>query len=245
MASTYKPLITLERSVIPAADVPISRYYPLVRAVAGVKGIQAIKIGFQVGLKGLSTAVEQTKNIAGEDFKVIYDHQKAATDIPDTGKNFAEVMADAGVDAAILFPQAGPKTQEAWTKALQEKGIRVIVGGEMTHPGYLDNDGGYLKDTTPLLIFERAVEMGVTDFVVPGNKVESVQLYRGFFDAKLGEGNYAFYAPGFITQGGDLSETGKVAGRRVHGIIGRALTEAGNEDAIHEAAFQLTAQIAG
>ncbi len=48
------------------------------------------------------------------DKPIIYDHQKAGTDIPDTGRNFARVVKKAGVDTVIFFPQAGPETARAW-----------------------------------------------------------------------------------------------------------------------------------
>ena len=48
------------------------------------------------------------------------------------------------------------------------------------------------------------------------------------FDQELGPGNYALWAPGFVTQGGDLSATGQVAGPNFHAIVGSGIYEAGN-----------------
>lgn len=240
-----EPLIKIPRSVVPAADVSLDNYPGFLTAISGVPGIGSVKLGFSIGLTlGLPMAVEMAKSTLGQDCIVIYDHQKAGTDIPDTGKVFANVMAEAKVDAAIIFPQAGPVTQEEWTKELQEKGIRVIVGGEMTHKGYLAKDGGYIRDEAPFLIYQRAMKLGVVDFVVPGNKAEAVQNYRQSFDEELGSGNYALYAPGFITQGGDISDIGKVAGERWHAIVGRAIAEAGSVEAMKEASRRVTSQIA-
>jgi orotidine-5'-phosphate decarboxylase len=222
-------LIHAQRSLIVAADVRADRFHDLVRDVSTVPEVGAIKIGFQVAFGGLKRAVytvRDVNSIQDADIKIIYDHQKAGNDIPDTGTNFAREMADAGVDAAILFPFTGPKTQEAWTRALQEEEVGVIVGADMTHEGFRRREGGVMADGDMYEIFERAIERGVTDFVVPGNRPDSVRRYREFFDRELGEGNFDLYAPGFISQGGDISAAGEKAGRLWHAIIGRAITEA-------------------
>lgn len=237
-----RTLVRADKSVIVAADVSIKQYPDLLSAVAGVPGIGGVKIGFRIGLTGLDQAVAMTRKIAG-DLAVIYDHQKAGTDIPDTGKVFAEIMGESGVDAAILFPHSGPATQEAWTRALQETGVTVIVGGEMTHPQYLESDGGYIHDGAPKKIYSLAANIGVRDFVVPGNKPDSVQYYREILEDILGKESFTLYAPGFITQGGDVSKTGEVAGKRWHAIVGSAIYKAGDIEAMRVAAENVTAQI--
>src|SRR3989338_4455899 len=105
-------LISADRSVIPAADVSADQYPELLKSVAGIPGIEAIKIGFALGYR---LSLPRTVYLAHElGLKVIQDHQKAGTDIPDTGKEYAAVCREAGVDAAIVFPQSGPVTGEAW-----------------------------------------------------------------------------------------------------------------------------------
>ena len=102
---------------------------------------------------------------------IIYDHQKAGTDIPDMGAKFMEACK--GFDAVILFPQAGPDTEKAWIKAAQDAKMHVIIGGEMTHSGYLNETGGFLENNAPARIYEIAASMGVSEFVVPGNTDKS------------------------------------------------------------------------
>ena len=143
---------------------------------------------------------------------IIYDHQKGATDIPKMGEEFALAVREGGADAAILFSLAGPVVAEKWIMACQKEELGVIVGGHMTHEKFLESDGGYIMDMAPFSIYTVAAEMGVTKFVVPGNKPKHVGLYRGHL---LGGGvdieKLELFAPGFVTQGGDISETGIMA----------------------------------
>ncbi len=229
-------IIKLKRSVIPACDVSsLESLETLVRETFDVKGIGGYKIGFEIVIPfGMKSVIETVRKYT--DLPIIYDHQKAGTDIPDMGKKF--VKACERVDAVIIFPQAGPETERKWIEALKEKGIGVIVGGEMTHPGYLEKDGGFILDNAPKKIYEIAISFGIKDFVVPGNKPESIMEYRRFFE-KRGI-KPIFYYPGLITQGGDLTESAKAAGENWHAIIGRALYQSEN---IRKKAGELVSKI--
>lgn len=156
------------------------------------------------------------------------------------------MLAEADVQAAILFPFAGPATQKAWTEACQsigahqDEGINVLIGGHMTHDKFLASEGGYIADDAPERIYRLAAEMGIRDFVVPGNKVEFVTKYRELLESILGEGQFCLYAPGFVSQGGDISETGRAAGRKWHAIVGSAIYKAEDPTA---AAQKMVSQI--
>jgi len=215
--------ISHERSVIVAADVEPQKYPDLVVATCKVDKIGGYKVGAALGLSmGLPRLVEQTREIAGDTW-MVYDHQKAGTDIPDTSKEILDVVAKSGVDAVILFPLSGPETAAKWIEVAQDKGLMVLVGGHMTHPKFLRSEGGYIDDNAPVEIYTLVAELGVRNFVVPGNKPEFVKKYKGLLDELLGEGQYTLYAPGFITQGGDIAETGQVAGKLWHAIVGGAI----------------------
>lgn len=231
-------IIKSERSIIPACDVDLELYERIVKETSDVEGIGAYKIGFELGLSyGLPQVVELTRKYNNK--PIIYDHQKAGTDIPDTGKNFARTMKNAGVDAVILFPQSGPETEKAWIEAAFEQGLGVIVGGLMTHKKYLRSEGGYLADDMIMEMYLKAVNLGVNDFVVPGNKPEKIEQIRTEL-LKNGFGDATFYAPGFVAQGGSISEAAKAAGSRWHAIVGRGLYQA--ED-IRKAALEYTSQL--
>lgn len=232
-------LITRDRSVIVAADVKPDQLSPLVQATSKVEGIGGYKVGIALGLGiGLPETVRRVKEYT--DLPVIYDHQKAGNDIPAMGTEFAEVCKSAGVDAVILFPFSSRRTEIDWIRAAQAQGLQVLVGGHMTQPEFLESEGGFIAEGAPDRIYTFAADNGVRDFVVPGNKVEYVQHYRELLESILGPDNFTLYAPGFITQKGEISEFAQVAGKRWHAIVGSAIYKATN---IHEAATLMTAQI--
>ncbi len=234
-----KRIIEADRSIIPACDVDsLDKLRSLVKATAGVDGIGGYKLGFTLALRyGLPECVKEIRALS--DKPLIYDHQKAGTDIPDTGKPFAQACAEAGVDAVILVPMSGPATQVAWTQAAQDAGLSVMVAGEMTHERFLQSDGGYLSNDAPSRILSLAARLGVADFVVPGTKPDKIAQYRTELEKTLGAGNFAFYSPGFVAQGGDLGEGAKAAGKRFHPIVGRAIYNAGGEAQMKTAAQAL------
>lgn len=149
-------------------------------------------------------------------------------------------VAKSKVDAVILFPFSSPVTQEEWTKAAIAVGLIPIVGGHMTHKQFLRSEGGYIANDAPERIYRSAAQQGVKDFVVPGNKLEFVSKYRDIIEKELGEGNFVLYAPGFISQGGDITETGQVVGNRFHAIVGSGIYK---QDDMHAAAIQVTSQL--
>lgn len=237
-------IIRLKRSVIVAADVPtISDLQDLTVAMNGVPGISGFKIGLTLAMNGLRTVTSTIKCLLGPHFPVIYDHQKAGNDIPAMGNPFARALASAGVDAAILFPFAGPVTQEAWTKACFDAGLHVIVGGVMTHEKFLVSEGGYIADEAVEQIYRTACRMGVTNFVVPGTKIEWVKKIRSWLVEELGEGNFILFAPGFVKQKGIISECGEAAGDEWHAIVGSGIYMKNGITAQREAAYELTEQI--
>ncbi|MBI5543246.1 MAG: orotidine 5'-phosphate decarboxylase [Deltaproteobacteria bacterium] len=205
--------------LIPALDCDLEKAIELVLKVDNVAGVYGYKVGFVLGLAhGLPKVVERIRKISKK--PVIYDHQKAATDIPDTGEAFARTLAAAGVDEAILFPQAGPETLTAWTRALQLERLKVIVGGVMTHPKYLASEGGFLADEGILSAYGQAAQLGVRAFVVPMTKPE---LVRGVAE-RLGAGDWEFYSPGLGAQGGSLAGFDFL--KRHYAIVGRSLLKA-------------------
>lgn len=216
-----KPIIKLKKSVIPSCDVgSLEELKKIVQATHSIEGIGAYKIGFQLVIPfGLNKVIEAVRSIS--DLPIIYDHQKAATDIPEMGEKF--VRACKGVDAVIYFPLTGPETEMAWIKAAQKAKMPVIVGGEMTHKGFLEGEYGFINDKAPMHIYEIAAQLKVADYVVPGNRPEKIMGYREFLESK--GINPIFYSPGLTAQGGRITEAAKAAGERWHAIIGRAIYE--------------------
>lgn len=228
----------LERSVIPACDVPsLQGFEELIKTTHVIQGIGAYKLGLQLTiLHGLPKLVEIARRYTT--LPLIYDHQKAGNDIPELGPKFAKSCRESGIDAIILFPFAGRATARNWIRACQDEALSVIVGGHMTQKEFLYSEGGFISDEAPLKIFEIAIQEGVTDFVVPGNKVEAVLTYRSFLEDSGVD--FSLYAPGFISQGGEISECGKVAGNKWHAIIGSGIYKAPD---MHQAAIKFTKQL--
>lgn len=217
------PIIATDRSIIPACDVDVDRYEEIVRETCDIPQVGGYKIGAVLALSvGLKTVVDVARSYT--DKPLIYDHQKAGTDIPETGTGFVEMLKEFGIDAMILFPLAGPHTQTAWIQSALEVGLPIIVGGHMTHESFLVSDGGYIADTAVEKIYSNSAFLRVTDYVVPGNKPDVIRQLRHVLTAAGIDP--VLYAPGFISQGGTISEAASAAGPRWHAIVGRALYEA-------------------
>jgi orotidine-5'-phosphate decarboxylase len=209
------------RKVIPALDVTdLGQLEALIKKIANADPIYGYKVGFSLGLTfGLPKVVEIIKTIS--DKPVIYDHQKAATDIPDTGKLFAKVMKESGIDEVILFPQAGPATLEGWVDGVKDQNLKVIVGGIMTHPKFVVSEGGFIRDEAVIEMYRLSHQMGVDSFVVPLTKPDATRnLYE---KAKLDD-NCIFYSPGYGKQGGQAADFRFLKTHYL--IIGRSLLQA-------------------
>jgi len=179
-------------SVILACDQPLADFRRLLKSC---QGIGSFKIGAALALEcGLKNIVTIIKSETGK--PVIYDHQKAGSDVPQTSERFMDVMKDSGVDSVILFPQAGPKTFQAWVAAAKARQLNVIAGGLMTHDGYVASDNGYIQDAAVIDIYSQAATMGVKSIVVPGNRPEQAKtickIYEDCADQKP-----ILYIPGY------------------------------------------------
>ena len=214
------PIIKIKKSIIPSCDVDsLEKLGKLVKATCSVRGVGAYKIGFELVIPfGMEKTVKTIRKITR--LPIIYDHQKAGTDIPEMGMKFMKVCKL--VDAVILFPQAGPETELAWIKAAQQAKMKLIVGGEMTHQAFLREAGGFIDDDAPKRIYEIAASMGVADFVIPGNKPEKAIEYVKIIKNKIK--NPVFYSPGLITQGGNITDFAANIDSW-HAIVGRAIYE--------------------
>jgi orotidine-5'-phosphate decarboxylase len=210
-------------SLIPACDVELDRFEEIVVKTTDLAEVGAYKIGAVLGLSvGLPTVVATARRHTNK--PLIYDHQKAGTEIPDTAKPFMKTLAGAGVDAVILFPFAGPTAERAWIEAAQEAGLDVIVGAHMTHSNFVENDNGYIPAKSIERIFRLAATVGVKHYVVPGNNPAAIAAIRMQLGADVPDP--VFYAPGFSSQGGEIAAAREAAARRWHAIVGRAIYEA-------------------
>ncbi|WP_287586261.1 orotidine 5'-phosphate decarboxylase / HUMPS family protein [Candidatus Borrarchaeum sp.] len=215
-------LFHLKYGIIPACDVKsLAELENLVELTADIEGIVGYKIGFSLGLShGLSAVVDKIKRHT--DLPIIYDHQKAGTDIPQMGELFARTCSESGVTGVIIFPQAGPVTEEAFIRALFNEGLTPLVGGEMTHQKYLDQDGGFIRNESIKKMYLYGAKNGVEYFIVPGNKPEKISGYVKLLKNEIPQP--MFCMPGIGRQGGDIKSAFEATeGLPAYGIIGRAI----------------------
>ena len=216
------------RGIIIAADVAtLSDLRALVTMAATAPDVVAIKIGFTLALRhGLPAAVNVVNEVphcmGRLPLPVIYDHQKAGTDIPQMGKPFCEACREAGAQAVIFFPQAGPKTLEGFVRAALECELVPVVGLVMSHAAYLQSEGGYITDDAPDSICRTAVSLGVTNYVLPATKPDLVTRFaKGPLNALKPA---TIMMPGIGSQEGSLSRAFEAAGdHRRFAIIGSAI----------------------
>ena len=215
-------LFDLDFGVIVACDVStLDSFISIVKETSSIKGIVGFKIGVTLaltyGLKQLTEVADSYNSLP-----VIYDHQKAGTDIPQMGQKFSDVCHHGGIKGVILFPQAGPKTEEAFIAAVFKNNMIPLVGGEMTHPGYLEKEKGYIRDNAPKDMYTLAVKNNVKYFIVPGNKPQVLKKYQKIISGLEGSARYCM--PGIGRQGGDIATAfTALSGSSAYAIIGSSI----------------------
>jgi len=231
-------IIRYDHSVVLACDVrSMKEFEHLIEKTCNVQRIGAYKIGSILTIRyGLPLLVQTARKFT--DLPIIYDHQKAMTDIADLGKDFMNVVKESGADAVIGFPQSGPVTEETWITASKNVGLKVIVGGEMTHPKYKRSEGGYIADESLDDIYLLGARLGVNNYVVPGNRAERVSHYKHLLKDV---NSLTFFAPGFVAQGGAITDVARAAEELSwHAIVGRAIYEAKD---VKKAAEEMVSQL--
>lgn len=230
MAEDYKVIKNSKRVVVACDVLSIGILKDVIRKTCDIDGVGGYKTSVALAEKySLSYLV---KTIREYTYKpVIHDPQKACNDIPKTQRDRVEVAKESGVSAIIGFPLAGPATQEAFINACKEFNLTPIMGGEMTHPRFKRSEGGYIADEALLEMYTLSARMGVVNFVGPGNKVDRLAYYYQNLEPIVKEVSGVlpiFYSPGFLTQGGNISDAVKVVGPDWYPIVGSAVLDAGD-----------------
>jgi len=215
-------LFEKEHGVMVACDVVSSgQFRELVKGTYHVEGIVGYKIGATLGL---SYGLKILTDIVGEycNLPVIYDHQKAGTDIPRMGEKFAEVCSNGGIKSMIIFPQAGPETEKAFIDAIVTHDMVPMVGGEMTHSAYLEKEGGFIKNNSPEEMYRIGAENEVEYFILPGNREQSMKRYNEFLSGIIPVPKYCM--PGIGRQGGEIEKAFSILdGRAAYAIVGSSI----------------------
>ncbi|MEM2901506.1 MAG: orotidine 5'-phosphate decarboxylase / HUMPS family protein [Candidatus Bathyarchaeia archaeon] len=200
----------------------------LVKALSDVGFIAGFKLGMYLTLKyGLNTTVETVKKWS--DKPLIYDHQKFGTDIPDIcGGDALKLIKDAGIEGLIVFPQSGVETLKSAVKGCQTYGLTPIIGGAMTHKGFLTSEGGYIEDEAPERIYRDAAKLGVDHFVLPGNRISFMREFTGKIISWISEPKILFPGVG-SGQGGSIKEAFQATLRASsYAILGRSIYQSPN-----------------
>jgi orotidine-5'-phosphate decarboxylase len=199
----------------------------LVKATHELDNVCGYKIGALCSLSlGMASVVAIIRSYTAK--QIIYDHQKAGNDIPDITRRLVALAADSGVTGFILFPFAGPQTLRAGIDEGRNRGLTMIVGAHMTHPSFSSDKGGFISLSGITRIFETAVDLGVKDFVLPGNQVDLAAKYADELTERVE--SPTFWAPGFGRQGGAIQEfaNGLGGAGRLVAIVGSSIYEAEN-----------------
>ncbi len=212
------------QGLIPSCDVSdLEDLANIVKDTSDLDFVQGYKVGMQLVVRyGVSTTVSRIRKHS--DLPIIYDHQKFGTDIPEVcAGNVLDTLREAGIDSVIIFPLSGSATLEAIVNACQAKRLVPMVGGEMTHRGYLVSEQGYLADDSPQRMYEDAAKLGVNYFILPGTRLESAKRYFSRLVASVRQPKFLF--PGLGSgQGGDLIEAMRLVQTNPgYAIIGRSI----------------------
>jgi orotidine-5'-phosphate decarboxylase len=217
-------LFRAPKGIIVACDVDdLATLATLVSQTTRLEFIVGYKVGMLLVVKfGIARVIDTIRNRSS--LTIIYDHQKFGTDIPELcSGRILKLLKEGGVDALIIFPLAGIETLKATVRACLRVGLVPIIGGEMTHKGYLESEGGYLADNGPIRIYGHAAVEGVRHYVVPGTKLRPIKRFIQVIESSVAEPEFLFPGVG-SGQGGDIAEAFKVVWpHKCYAIVGRGI----------------------
>lgn len=155
----------------------ISKLEAIVETTNDLEFVVGYKIGAELALssniKDIVATVKKYTNLP-----VIYDHQKFGSDDDKfSSGTFLEALKEAGIDGLFIFPHAGVGTLEAAVKKCLDLGIIPIIGGDMVHDGYTEDDGGYIDSVAPQKMYIDGANFGAQHFVIPCTRLDRMRIY--------------------------------------------------------------------
>jgi len=166
----------------------------------------AIKIGYPLILSSGLDIVHEISAIA----PVIADLKIA--DIPNTNKLICEAALSAGAEGIIAHAFTGRDSLQACADCAKDKGKRLFVVTEMSHPGAEQFMAPLAADLAKL-----AALVNAAGVVAPATRPDRVRLIRSMIGDRL------IISPGVGAQGGSASAA--LAAGADYLIIGRSITE--------------------
>ena len=214
-----------KRGIVIACDVTtLDLLEKLVTETSAIEGVVGYKIGSILGLKYGLNAI--TRIISRQSrLPIIYDHQKAGTDIPALAKKLIVTCKDADISAMIIFPFAGPATLESFVDTARDLDVSLIAGAAMTHQRFFESEGGYLSSQSIERMYDKAASLGIAHFVVPATRPTVLSQYLHLILRHCE--SPSFLLPGIGAQGGSISDTFKqLDNYNAYAIVGSAIYEA-------------------
>ncbi|MDR2161252.1 MAG: orotidine 5'-phosphate decarboxylase [Desulfovibrio sp.] len=226
------------RGLIPALDLEdVQEALRIVAATTKIPGIAGYKIGLALSLRlGLAGAVRVIRQET--DLPLLYDHQKAGPDIPDTAGLLAEIAAQAGVDALILFPLSGLRAVDRYAAESARRGVTPIVGGELPMKECRQRYGGFIVNDALKRITAAALSAGVRHFVLPAGDPRRLAGHLAHLRSLTDR--VSLFLPGIGAMGGTIGKSFVLVGDwPAYAIVGRAVVRAADPA---EAARRLAAE---
>ncbi len=209
-----KDIIRGERSLILDCDFGADLHEKIVKDTSDLESVGGYRIGYNAALSyGLPKTVELTRKHT--DKPVIYE--QPGIDTLESGMENIRALKRAGIDAVIIFPQAGYEAERAWIEAALEQDLGVIIGRPASRHKCLKSEGGYLMDEALLKTAFRAANSGVRDFAISGSDPAEIREMRKALESKGIEP--VFYSRDFLEEGGYMTDLAKAAGKRWHAIV--------------------------
>ncbi|MCJ7665604.1 MAG: hypothetical protein MUO59_02565 [Actinobacteria bacterium] len=203
----------------------ISKLEAIVEATSDLDFVAGYKVGAELAVNS------KIKDVTGAiskytDLPVIYDHQKFGSDDPVfSGGSFLKALKDAGVDGLVIFPHGGVGSLEAAIRKCLGLGIIPIIGGDMVHAGYTEDEGGYINSAAPQKMYIDGAKFGAKHFVIPCTRLDRMRIYCHTL------GNMVYNPILFITgvgieSCGDLVKACEIVKQyRSYAVIGREITD--------------------
>lgn len=218
--------ITATMGIVPALDVEDHEQFEfVVKATTRTEGVVGYKLGLSTVLTfGLKESVRRLRDLT--DLPILYDHQKAGPDMPDTARKYTAMCAEAGVDGLVLFPVAGPTAVDRFVGETMKAGMTPVVGGEIPVPDYGASGGGYMLDDALDRILADSVKIGTDHFILPAHDPAKIARWSKWIAANVAD-PFVFMT-GFGSLGGTIEDAFRAAApsKRRFAIVGRLITQA-------------------
>ena len=212
--------------LVPALDVASTEdMVRVVEKTCEVSGVVGYKLGLTGSLRlGLAGAVQAIRRLT--DLPIVYDHQKAGADMLDMAGHYASVCREAGVDALVLFPVAGPRTVREFVKHTIRCGMVPVVGGHIPEPDYCIGGGGFIIDDVLHRVIRIATDEGARHVIIPAKEVDLIRQNVSWIQQNVTDA--CVFLTGFGPMGGKIEQafTAAAGCRSRFAIVGRDVTQA-------------------